>query len=147
MTRGGGVPPSLLRAYHGAEVHIAVKGKWVPWEAFPRPRGTRIHILTAHNPGSVPHSRQENQARHLRLAAALLRRGYTSLPARNRAPGGGWEEEAFAVVDAPRDAILELGRAFGQLAVYEIGEEGRDVVPCGEPEEDGLGKDRAPPSP
>ncbi len=131
---GGPAPPSLPRnliePYRTAVVEVEVDGSLRAWDEVPRPDGTRIHVITAHNPGSERRPAGENRAANARLEAALRTRGYTYLPAVNRAPDGGWEEEAFAVMGAPREEILALGRTFGQLAVYEIGDRGREVLAC-----------------
>jgi hypothetical protein len=113
-------------------VEVEVEGSRRSWDAIRRPPGTRIHVITAHNPGSVARPPEENRAAHARLEQSLRARGFSYLPAVNRAPDGAWEEAGFAVLDAPRDEILGLGRDFGQLAVYEIQDGRRRVLPCGD---------------
>ena len=106
--------------------------------------GTRGHVVTAWNPGARVLTAQENAARHADLWEVVASAGLVGLPATGRSCDGTWHEDGIflpargTLADA-RETALALGRAFGQLGIYEIdaGElralacaDGAVVAPC-----------------
>ncbi len=84
------------------------------------------HVITAWNPYSAPRSEAENRAAGERLRARVG----TAEETRASAPDGTWPEEGLLVAGLSREAACELGRAFGQHAVFELDDEAVRVVAC-----------------
>ena len=126
--------PALLAAWEATRVEI----RWlhglevVPSIAEARvlPRGQGLtgpcgHVITAWNPVARPLFPHENAARHAALCAVVAAAGLPGVPATGRAVDGSWHEDGIfvpargALTDA-RETALTLGRAFGQVGIYEI---------------------------
>jgi hypothetical protein len=95
-------------------------------------RGT-CHVITAWNPGAQVCARVDNDRAHAELLADV-----ESIPARwlaacGRSPDGSWSEPSLCIVGLGRERALELGRRYGQLAIFEVGAAGVEVLPCGGP--------------
>jgi hypothetical protein len=74
--------------------------------------------VTAHNPGSVPFTAEQNRARHARLEADVAARGYEAFPGEGVGDDGEWPPEAsLLILGMPRDVAAALGRAHAQRAV------------------------------
>lgn len=74
--------------------------------------------VTAHNPRSVPVPADENRARHGRLEADVLARGYATFPGEGVGDDGTWPPETSLLIlgISPSEAVA-LGFAHGQRAV------------------------------
>lgn len=75
-----------------------------------------VHIITAYNPAGVETDAEANEASHAALGAAL--RSHTTVATIGSAPDGSMAEPGFAVLGLELDAAVELGRRFGQAAIY-----------------------------
>jgi hypothetical protein len=74
--------------------------------------------VTAHNPGSVQLTADENRARHTRLEADVRARGYEALPGEGVGDDGAWPAEAsLLILGMPRAEATALGHAHTQRAV------------------------------
>jgi Protein of unknown function (DUF3293) len=74
--------------------------------------------VTAHNPGSVPLTAEENRARHRRLEADVRARGYEVFPGEGIGDDGEWPPEAsLLILGMPRAEATALGHAHAQRAV------------------------------
>lgn len=111
-----------MAAYLTTEIRICGDPDWME----------DIHVITAFNPLSEDRPLEENRAANRELEAALLDTGRMYRPAVNRSPEGDWEEPGFAIESLTREEARELGRRFGQYAVFEIGKEEVRVVACSE---------------
>jgi hypothetical protein len=81
--------------------------------------------VTAHNPGSVPLTADENRARHARLEADVRARGYEAFPGEGVGDDGEWSPEAsLLILGMPRAEATALGHAYAQRAVVwgDVGE-------------------------
>jgi hypothetical protein len=112
------------------------------------PRGP-MGIVTAWNPGVGEVGGQvlpvaENEARDARLRRRLEAAGLEHVRIVGRSPSGDHAEASWLVA-APPPVILELGRTFGQDAVYLVDAEADDLVlaPCDGRPREGLGSFRA----
>jgi acetyl esterase/lipase len=105
----------------GALVHPAVISKR---------EGRAVHLITGWNPRGSERPAEENEAANEALAAELGRRAHKWLAATGRDEASTWVEPGFCVLDLDREEAAELGRAFGQLAIYEIDGSEVSVVWC-----------------
>lgn len=90
-----------------------------------------LHVLTAWNPLSVDTDEVWNAAATERLASAIAATGGTTFACAGAGRDGKHEpEEGFAVTGIDRRTAVDLGRRFGQQAIFTIDERGQHVVPC-----------------
>jgi hypothetical protein len=74
--------------------------------------------VTAHNPGSVPLTADENRARQTRLEADVRARGYEAFPGEGVGDDGEWSPEAsLLILGMPQTEATALGHAYAQRAV------------------------------
>ena len=74
--------------------------------------------MTAHNPGSVPLTAEENGARHTQLEADVRARGYEAFAGEGVGDDGAWPAEAsLLILGIARDEATALGHAHAQRAV------------------------------
>ena len=74
--------------------------------------------VTAHNPGSVPLTAEENGARHTQLEADVRARGYEAFAGEGVGDDGAWPAEAsLLILGIARDEATALGHAHAQRAV------------------------------
>ena len=74
--------------------------------------------VTAHNPGSVPSTADDNRRRHTHLVADVRARGYEAFPGEGIGDDGEWPPEAsLLILGMPRAEALALGDAHAQRAV------------------------------
>ena len=74
--------------------------------------------MTAHNPGSMPLTTDENRARHARLEADVSAREYEVFPGEGVGDDGEWPPEAsLLILGMPRAEATVLGHAHAQRAV------------------------------
>jgi hypothetical protein len=74
--------------------------------------------VTAHNPGSVPLTAEENRARHTRLEADVSARGYEAFTGEGVGDDVKWPAEAsLLILGMPRAEATALGDAHAQRAV------------------------------
>jgi len=74
--------------------------------------------VTAHNPGSLRLSADQNRTRHTRLEADVRARGYAVFPGEGVGDDGEWPPEAsLLILGMPRAEATALGHAHAQRAV------------------------------
>ena len=75
-------------------------------------------FVTAHNPGSVRLTAEENRTRHTRLEGDVSARGYEAFPGEGVGDDGQWPPEAsLLILGMPRAEATALGQAHAQRAV------------------------------
>ena len=119
--------------YAGARIDCTIDGRARRLrgpDAEPLPAPAPIFVLTAYNPGGVERDRALNDAAEEELESRLASAGTTFWPARGRSPDASWSEPGVAVAGFDRAQACELGRRYGQLAVYELTEHEVHVVQC-----------------
>ena len=94
------------------------------------PGATPMHVLTAWNPGSVHRPDEMNRRANDALARVLHRRGVAPTPVVGTSPDGRWSEESLLVGGMRREHAVDLGRRFGQLAIFELTPTELLVVRC-----------------
>ncbi|MFB7246658.1 DUF3293 domain-containing protein [Streptomyces populi] len=86
---------------------------------FPEPAdGAALHVITAWNPRGRTSSAEYNAHAHGLLLDELDRRRLAWWPAAGGDTSGTHTEESVAVVGMSEDAARELGRRFGQDAIF-----------------------------
>nr|WP_249420202.1 DUF3293 domain-containing protein [Rhabdothermincola salaria] len=82
--------------------------------------GAPLFVITAANPNSKRASNAENARRSAELRDALVAGGAQPRRAVGTSADGRWSEASWAVSGLGRKGARELGREFGQLAVFEL---------------------------
>lgn len=95
-----------------------------------------VHVITAWNPGGTAADDAANRAAQAALLThltVLVGEGHVELwPAVGFDPLHDWHEQSVAVAGLGRDAACEIGRRYGQAAIFEWTDEpdGFRVVAC-----------------
>jgi hypothetical protein len=126
-----------------ASAHTWIYAEHGWWHLVPRPidapepaGGARLgfdlpcHVLTAYNPRGGVAADVDNRAAARVLRADPRLDGLVLLPSFGGHPDGAWLEPGVAVIGLSRHQAQVLGRAYGQLAVYELDGPTRRVVAC-----------------
>ncbi len=128
--------------FASAHTWIYAKHSW--WHLMPQPidapapssgaarlgYDSLCHVLTAHNPGGRAAAEVDNRAAAQALRADPRLDGLALLPSFGGHPDGAWLEPGVAVSGLSRHQARMLGRAYGQLAVYELDGTTRRVIAC-----------------
>ncbi|MFD7805410.1 DUF3293 domain-containing protein [Streptomyces cellulosae] len=101
-------------------VRIAPRPQGTVEGVFPVPdsSGAALHVITAWNPRGRTASEDANALAHRVLLDEVRHRGLTSWPAVGGDPSGTHLEESVAVAGLSDAAARDLGRRFGQDAVF-----------------------------
>jgi Protein of unknown function (DUF3293) len=132
----------LWEGFASAHTWIYAERSW--WQLIPRPveaaapagsdrLGFQLpcHVVTAYNPGGRAAADADNRAAARALRADSRLDGLMVLPSFGGHPDGAWLEPGVAVIGLCRRQARALGRAYGQLAVYELQGATRWVLACG----------------
>jgi hypothetical protein len=124
---------ALWDVYADAVIDCEIDGLRQPLrgpDARALPGAMPIFVLTAYNPQGVERDRARNEDDEQRLEHDLASAGTVFWPATGSSRDGSWSEPGVAVVGLDRVAACELGRRYGQLAVYELTADDVQVVRC-----------------
>ena len=106
-------------------------GRWTDPALLCVQRAQAAAVITAWNPGFERPGRQVNQERNRQLRQRLESSGFEVWRADGADPDGSFAEEGVLAWGMPAGAACQLGREFGQFAVYAYDVAGvRTVVPC-----------------
>jgi hypothetical protein len=127
---------ALWDGFAGAVVQISLPTGRFRLE--PRPSGSDsefpfespVHVITACNPAGVEVDAATNEERHAALADALRR--HRTFATVGSAPDGSMAEPGLAVIGLEADEAIELGRRFGQAAIYRWTADALAIVGVGE---------------
>ncbi|MER6977024.1 DUF3293 domain-containing protein [Streptomyces carpinensis] len=134
------VMPRNWDHYRAAVVDIRIPDRTVHVE--PRPSGTAegsfpeaagsatVHVITAWNPLGRTASVDANARAHRLLLDEVRRRGLTWWPAQGGDASGTHREESVAVVGLGDTAARDLGRRFGQDAIFAWSPDAWRVLAC-----------------
>jgi hypothetical protein len=122
------IDDALLAAYSGTRfcadtaqglVVIRVGETCAELDALLRATGcTRWAYITAFNPGSLRLKDDENHARQRELESVVRQLGHRMFPGEGIGDDGAWPPEpSILVLCIEREAAVELGRRFRQLAI------------------------------
>lgn len=124
---------SLHDAFRSTIVTIEVNGRRLvidpehpPYEL---PWTDTAYVITAWNPGK-PLPAEENRRRNVELRHELDERGYVVFDAVGRSRDSRWEEWGYAIVGVDRVEAVEIGRRYGQLAIFELTTTSLTVLDC-----------------
>ena len=93
-------------------------------------RRRAFHVITAWNPGGVLASADENSVADARLLAEIQIRRLEAYRAVGSDPDSPHKEDGWIVAGMKESEAVDLGRRFGQIAIFRI-EQGRlTVVGC-----------------
>ncbi len=123
-----GSPPTDAQLYLPTLVTVCVDGIWMSGFDFCASRGVQIHVITAWNPGDERPRGEINEARNQELRAEISARGLEALEALGSDPNSPHAEKSWAVVGMTDDTAIELGRKYGQVAVFRITESQQSVL-------------------
>jgi hypothetical protein len=138
-------PAAAQEPWEGfASAHTWIYAKHSWWHLIPRPINAAApadgavpigldwpcHVVTAYNPGGSAAAEVDNRAAARALWADPRLDGLVLLPSFGGHPDGAWLEPGVAVIGLSRHQAQLLGRAYGQLAVYELDGSIRRVVAC-----------------
>ncbi|WP_037626879.1 DUF3293 domain-containing protein [Streptomyces aureus] len=112
-------------------VHVEPRSPGTAEGPFPEPaEGATVHVITAWNPRGRTASPDANARAHRLLLVEVRHRGLTSWLAEGGDVRGTHHEESVAVVGLGDTAARELGRRFGQDAVFAWTSDAWRVLAC-----------------
>ena len=125
-----GVPPPDAQWYLPTLVTVCVDGIWMSGFDFCASRGVQIHVITAWNPGDERPSSEVNDTQNNQLLADISAMGIEALEALGSDPNSTHAEKSWAVIGLTDKAAIELGKKYGQVAVFRITESQQSVLGC-----------------
>ena len=93
-------------------------------------QGVQIHVITAWNPGDERPGSEINESRNEQLRADISALGFDALAALGSDPNSSHSEKSWAVVGLTDNAAIELGKKYGQVAIFRITESRQSVLGC-----------------
>ena len=88
-----------------------------------------FHIITAYNPGKII-SDEDNASADEELRRDLECRGLRYLRIKGYSPDQKHHEQGWMIEDITREQALEIGRRYGQNAIFEIEKGVLFVIGC-----------------
>ena len=125
-----GVPPPDAQWYLPTLVTVCVDGIWLHGFDFCASRGVQIHVITAWNPGDERPSSEVNDTQNNQLLADISAMGIEALEALGSDPNSTHAEKSWAVIGLTDKTAIELGKKYGQVAVFRITESQQSVLGC-----------------
>ena len=125
-----GVPPPDAQWYLPTLVTVCVDGIWMSGFDFCASRGVQIHVITAWNPGDERPSSEVNDTQNNQLLADISAMGIEALEALGSDSNSTHAEKSWAVIGLTDKAAIELGKKYGQVAVFLITESQQSVLGC-----------------
>ncbi len=125
-----GAPPPDAQWYLPTVVTVCVDGVWMSGFDFCISRDVQIHVITAWNPGDARPSFEINEARNQQLRADISAIGLEALEALGSDPNSPHAEKSWAVVGMTDDTAIELGKKYGQVAIFRITATLQSVLGC-----------------
>ena len=111
-------------------VNIKDGSEWVDAFTFCGKYEFSIHVITALNPGDARFDEPTNEARNKELLDQLRELDCSVFEAVGRDPDSEYFEESWAACGLTDDVAKELGRAFEQVAVFQIDALHQRVLNC-----------------
>lgn len=121
---------ALTTLWAAAALEVQTPGGAVHPQVLATELGAPVWLVTGWNPGGTETEAAANEAANLELRQALAAAGISFHEAVGADVGSSWREPGYCLWGIERDVAVELGRRFGQLAVYEIDASGVSAVWC-----------------
>lgn len=125
-----GAPPPDAQWYLPTIVTICVDGVWTSGFDFCASRSVQIHVITAWNPGDERPSFAINDLQNEQLRADIKTLGFDVCEALGSDPNSTHSEKSWAVIGLTDEVAIELGKKYGQVAVFRITESQQSVLGC-----------------
>ena len=125
-----GNPPPDAQWYLPTVVTVCVDGNWMSGFDFCESRAVQIHVITAWNPGDERPGSEINDARNEQLLADISALGFGSSEALGSDPNSAHSEKSWAVIGLTDKVAVELGKKYGQVAIFRITESRQSVIGC-----------------
>jgi len=93
-------------------------------------RGVQIHVITAWNPGDERPNSEINGAQNEKLRVDISTLGFDALEALGSDPNSTHSEKSWAVIGFTDEVAIELGKRYGQVAIFRITEFQQSVLGC-----------------
>ena len=123
--------PSMIEAWKVAVVTVEFEGATVHPSVLATRFDKPVHMVTAWNPGAVEREPEVNARASAELKAELEDKKLPIFPGVGRDAASSWEEPGFAIVGLSRADIKDIGRRYGQVAVYEFNPDStKSIVWC-----------------
>ena len=123
-------PPPDAQWYLPTLVTVCVDGIWMSGFDYCASRGVQIHVITAWNPGDERPSSEVNDTQNNQLLADISAMGLEALEAPGSDSNSTHAEKSWAVIGLTDKAGIELGKKYGQVAVFRITESQQSVLGC-----------------
>lgn len=133
-------PPLISPEYADAVVRVhlpsglmllAQTDEASPRGSFPAEAASQpISIITAHNPGGQPFLTSQNRSFHARLLERLAQEGVMYWPAAGGDQGWSHMQESVAIAGIDPARACEIGREFGQDAIFVWGPSDWRIMSC-----------------
>ena len=124
------IPPRDAQWYLPTVVTVCVDSVWMSGFEFCASRGEQIHVITAWNPGDERPVNEINEERNEQLRADISAMGLKALEALGSDPNSSHAEKSWAVVGMTDAAAIELGKKYGQVAIFRITRSLQSVLGC-----------------
>jgi hypothetical protein len=98
-----------------------------------------FHIITAWNPNQIVLEAQNREA-DLRLHSQLKEQGFEHFPITGCSANLAHQEASWAIVGISSERALEIGRQYGQNAIFEVLDGEAFVVSCDTLERQSIGQ-------
>lgn len=122
--------PREAALYLKTIVTVQIGGEWVSASDLAADEVATLHVVTAWNPGVDRPAREVNEDANVRLLADIQALGLSGIRALGRDPDSDHCEESWAVFGLSDTQAVDLGRRYGQVAVFRISESRQTVLAC-----------------
>lgn len=124
------IPAFVAQWYLPSEVTVFADGEWRKAFEFCEVNSTTIHVITAWNPGNERPSQEINDEQNERLLVDIHAIGLDALEASGSNPESDHAEKSWAVRGLTDKQAVELGRKYGQVAIFRISQLQQTVLSC-----------------
>ena len=123
-------PPVEAQWYLPTNVSVCFNGSWITASDFCAGQNVQIHVITAWNPGSERPEMNENDVQNGKLQDELHALGFEVFEALGSDPNSEHAEKSWAVIGLADQMATDLGKRYGQIAVFRITQSQQAVLGC-----------------
>lgn len=123
-------PPVEAQWYLPTNVSVCLNGSWITASDFCSKQKVQIHVITAWNPGSERPEMNENNVQNGKLCDELHALGFEVFEALGSDPNSEYAEKSWAVIGLTDELATQIGKKYGQLAIFRITQSQQSVVGC-----------------